>query len=101
MKLSLASRSRPSTDALIAFTPALAVCALQLVLAIVSGVMMPMILAGFFSLYLIYAGGVYLLLSLKLAPVVRLGLIALYWIGLALQGASLCGDIIEAVSAAP
>jgi len=95
------STRRASNDALITFIPALAACALHLGLAIASGVMMPVILAGFFGLYLIYAGVVYLLLSLKLAPAVRWGLIGLYWIGLAVQGASLCGDILQALRAAP
>jgi hypothetical protein len=95
------STRRASTDALIAFVPALAVCALHLGLAIVSGVMMPVIMTGFFGLYLIYAGVIYLLLSLKLAPVVRWGLIGLYGLGLGWQAINLCGDILQALRAAP
>ena len=99
MRLSLTSQSRPATDALIAFAPALAVCALHLVLAIIKGLMMPLIMAGFFGLYLIHAGVVYLLLSLKLAAPLRWGLIALYGIGLGVQGLDLLGDIIQVVRA--
>ncbi len=101
INISQRSASPASVDAMIAFSPALFVCLLHVGLAIVSGVVMPVILAGAFSLYFIQAGVVYLLLSCKLRRVLRRGLILVYGVGMGAHGLDLIGDIIQAAGPAP